>query len=233
MDNTCEFKFKNENIIFNYINGDWISRWWIKKNFYELKLLEKINSLNLKGLYVDAGAHFGNHSIYFSKFCDSTKVISIEGSELNYKYLQKNKIANNCTNIEVHNKIVGDEDDIKYKMTGPYLKNTGVSRVLNNDEAKSCSKKNPENISVRLDTLLKDEENVVLIKFDIELFEYKGLMGCEKTIEKFKPVIVIENHEDSKDYHNILLFLSKHNYSSDNLNYAHSTKIYIHNKKNV
>ena len=40
-----------------------------------------------------------------------------------------------------------------------------------NDEAKSCSKKNPENISVRLDTLLKDEENVVLIKFDIEFVE--------------------------------------------------------------
>ena len=78
MENICDFQFQDQKIFFNYINGDWISRWWLKDTFYELKLLDKIKSLNLNGTYVDAGAHFGNHSIYFSKFCDSKKVVSIQ-----------------------------------------------------------------------------------------------------------------------------------------------------------
>lgn len=231
MENICDFQFQDQKIFFNYINGDWISRWWLKDTFYELKLLDKIKSLNLNGTYVDAGAHFGNHSIYFSKFCDSKKVVSIEGSELNYQYLLKNKQANNCTNMEIYNKIISNEDDVKYKMTTPYLKNTGVSRVLNTDDTKYIKKNNPENISIKLDTLLKDEKDIVLIKFDIELFEYQGLQGCEKIIEKFKPVIIIENHMENKDYNNILLFFKKHNYKTDNFHYAQSTKIYIHDNK--
>jgi predicted RNA methylase len=67
-----------------------------KKNlFYEIELLEKIKSLNLQGLYVDVGSHHGNHSIYFDKFCNSDKVISIEGNPFNFEYLKKNININN------------------------------------------------------------------------------------------------------------------------------------------
>ena len=67
--------------------------------FYENKLLEKIKSLKLRGTYIDIGAHHGNHSIYFNKFCDSDKVISIEGNPFNFKYLKSNCEVNNCDNV--------------------------------------------------------------------------------------------------------------------------------------
>ena len=82
------FVYNNENVYFNYIENDHISNYWKNNTFYEIKLLEKIKSLNLNGVYVDVGSHHGNHSIYFEKFCNSEKVISIEGNSFNFNYLK-------------------------------------------------------------------------------------------------------------------------------------------------
>ena len=87
-ENSYIFYYDNKFLNFNFIEGDWISKSWEKKEFYELKLLEKIRYLNIKGVYIDVGAHHGNHSIYFDKFCKSEKVV-YRRKPHNFKYLLK------------------------------------------------------------------------------------------------------------------------------------------------
>tara|TARA_Y100000992_G_scaffold299963_1_gene267661 strand:- start:1005 stop:1748 length:744 start_codon:yes stop_codon:yes gene_type:complete len=227
-DKKYEFFYDKEKFIFcYYYENDYINKtFWKKGLIYEIDLLKKLQDLNLKGTYVDAGAHFGNHTIYFSKFCMCNKIISIEGHPLNYLYLSKNIELNNCKNTISYNRVISNIDNKLCRMN-TYIKNTGFSGVVDENSTKFLSPTNLENTSITLDTLLKDEVDISLIKFDIELHEYKGLLGCEKIIQKFKPVIVIENHKNNKDYQNILNFLKKHNYSTDGFSYAQNTLIYI------
>lgn len=218
------FLYNNEKIYFHYVNNDHIANSWKNNIFYEIKLLEKIKSLNLKGLYVDVGSHHGNHSIYFDKFCNSDKVISIEGNPFNFDYLKQNLTQNECKVIQ-HNIIVSDKEGetltMKYEMS-----NTGSSSIIHSDTT------NLENIITNktntLDNLLKHEENITLIKFDIENYEYFALLGCQNIIAKHKPLIIIELHKTNPHYNKIINFLNINNYKTDAINYAASpTFIYI------
>ena len=49
-----------------------------KKSFYDLGTLRYIQKLKIKGDYIDIGANIGNHSVFFSKFCLATSILSCE-----------------------------------------------------------------------------------------------------------------------------------------------------------
>ena len=217
------FVYNNENVYFNYVLNDHISNSWKNNRFYETKLLEKIKSLNLNGLYVDVGSHHGNHSIYFEKFCNSEKVISIEGNPFNFNYLKMNINQNKCKNT-LFNIIVSDKED--ETLTMEYnMNNTGMSMVVNSKINTSDTNKNQiqiQNTTDTLDNLLKNEENISIIKLDIENYEYYALLGAQNIINKHRPVIVIELHTHNPYYNEIINFLDKNNYKTDGINYARS-----------
>lgn len=216
------FSYDTETLYFNYIKNDHISMFWNHKVFYEDRLLEKIKSLNLNGLYVDVGSHHGNHSIFFDKFCSSDKVISIEGNPFNFNYLKKNITQNRCKNI-LYNTIISDK--VSETLTMQYsLSNTGGSFVIKSEidfEIGISDTKNIiSNTTNTLDNLLKKEENITLIKLDIENYEYYALLGGQNIITKYKPIIVIELHKTNPYYNEIINFLNKNNYKTDGINYA-------------
>ena len=170
-------------------------------------------------MYVDVGSHHGNHSIYFDKFCNSKKVISIEGNPFNFKYLKKNITKNKCKNI-LYNKIVSDKSGkmltMKYN-----TKNTGASRVVDSKINVSNKDKNIiNNTTDTLDNLLKTEKDISLMKIDIENYEYPALLGAQNIINKHHPVIIIELYKNNPYYNEIKKFLYKNNYKTDNINYA-------------
>lgn len=227
---TLNFLYNNETLYFNYIKDDYISKSWEAGTFYEKKLLEKIKSLNLNGVYVDVGSHHGNHSIYFDKFCNSDKVISIEGNPFNFSYLEKNIKNNNCKNI-LYNTIISDIEG--QNLTMKYdIDNTGASCVIDISNIDITNAKNIiSNRTNTLDNLLQNEENISLIKLDIENYEYFSLLGGQNIITKHKPVIVIELHKNNHYYNDIINFLDRNNYKTDGVNYAISpTFIYTVDK---
>jgi FkbM family methyltransferase len=214
------FIYDKKKIYFDSVKNDYIANSWKNETFYELKLLEKIRSLNLNGSYVDVGSHHGNHSIYFNKFCNSDKVISIEGNPFNFNYLKKNLTQNKCKN-NYYNIIVSDKKDeilnMKYN-----LNNTGMSKVISSKNNITSLENIISNKTDTLDNLLKNEKNITLIKFDIENYEYNALMGCQSIITKHKPIIIIEIHKSNPHYDKIINFLKKNNYKTDGINYAAS-----------
>ena len=221
------FLYENELVKFDHVEDDYISKSWKKKLFYEIKLLKKIKSLKLNGTYIDVGSHHGNHSVYFDKFCDSDKVISIEGNPFNFEYLKKNILNNNCNNI-LYNLIISNEKDKELYMEYNLL-NTGNSKIINEESINEDKNKNYiSNKTTKLDDLLKDETNITLMKFDIEGHEYYALLGAIEIIERNHPIIVIELH-NSTYYNKIVNFLTDYNYKSDRINYGLSpTYIYTY-----
>jgi hypothetical protein len=49
-----------------------------KGELYEEPFLEYIRSLDLRGVYVDIGAHLGTHTVWFATMCPSTRVHAFE-----------------------------------------------------------------------------------------------------------------------------------------------------------
>tara|TARA_B100002019_G_scaffold250805_1_gene230854 strand:+ start:1726 stop:2430 length:705 start_codon:yes stop_codon:yes gene_type:complete len=203
------FTYDGEEVFFDSVEGDLIATNWIKGQFYETKLLEKIKSMNLNGTYVDVGAHHGNHAIYFSKFTLAERVVAIEGNPINFDYLERNIKLNFC-DIEAHNVLASNTDgEVKdmYSQDG----NTGNTSIFY-DEITGSKVKITEGITTQMDDILKNEKKVSLIKLDIQDSEWFALDGCRKIIEKHRPVIILEWNESNKEIDNLIDFFNEYGY---------------------
>ena len=189
-------------------------------NFYELKLLEKVKSLKLKGTYIDVGANIGNHTVFFSKFCDSENVISIELDNKIFNVLNKNVEDLKLTNVTTLNIGVGE----KYKLvkTSDIDKtNVGMTKIVGEDG---------DVVVDTLDSLLSDINDISLIKLDVEGYEKNVLLGAKEIIKKHSPVIIAELR-DGEEFDEFELLANELGYYTDKINYA-STPTYFWYKKN-
>lgn len=200
MKTQSHFRYNGEMVIFHHPAYDHISKSWSKGRFYEQELLTLIQSLKLKGCYVDVGAHHGNHTLFFSMFCEADKVVSIEGSPLNFEYLEMNIEDNLCDNVEAIGFLVGAEYKEKVNLYWN-SENTGLTTTMKGDfENKAFNQQKT------LDDILKNEKDISLMKFDIEGGEWEALQGSRGIIEKHRPIIVIEligwneNNDEIKQY---------------------------------
>src|SRR5690606_29942959 len=98
--------------VIDYIDSGQLNE--VKKHgnkFHEFYMLEAIARLRLpEGVYVDIGAHVGNHSIFFAKHCHRN-VIAFEASNITAEVFSHNVLVNGLDNkIEVHNSAIGNTD---------------------------------------------------------------------------------------------------------------------------
>jgi protein O-GlcNAc transferase len=216
------FYYDNTEIIFEGLfESDHIYKQLsIKNNFYELKLLNKIKSLNLTGTYVDVGANIGNHTVFFSKFCPSDKVISIELSQNIFKTLKRNVTDNNnLLNVSLINVGVGE----KYKtvtISDMDVTNVGLTKITSDGG---------DVIVDTLDNILQNETNISVIKIDVEGYEKNVLIGAKEIIKKHSPIIIAELKDD-KEFNEFKEIADEIGYETDKVNYA-STPTYIWVKK--
>ena len=130
---------------------------------------------------IDVGAFYGDYSIIWSKLYGA-KVLAFEPSYFNY-ILARANITLNKANVDIVKFAIGN-DDKTFSMHG--------NDMVNNFNI------GEEQIGemIRLDTILYlyMYERVDLIKIDVEGFELEVLVGAEKTLNDFKPKIILETH---------------------------------------
>lgn len=141
------------------------------------------------GTAIQAGGNFGVYPVLMREFFDT--IYTFEPDPLNFYCL-----VNNCQydNIIKLNSAVGDKPEILYMDIVSDI-NRGMNKVVENS-------KNHFITSITIDSL--NPSNVKLIQLDVEGFESKTLEGARLTIEKYKPVIILEcgdenNPNDSKN----------------------------------
>lgn len=147
------------------------------------KLLKLSKYLNIPlNICIQAGANVGVFPITLSNYY--REVYTFEPQEDNYLCLVKNiseHIVNN--KLYVYNFALSDtEEEVGIQLDKQERNNYGAFQI---DESGKGIK-----------TLLIDNLNLTdcnLIYLDIEGYEYKALKGAEKTILKYKPIIIIEN----------------------------------------
>jgi FkbM family methyltransferase len=164
-----------------------------EKKIWEKDIIEKLcNFISPSSCVIDVGAHVGNHTIQFSKF--AKKVFSFEPSPDNYEIFKKNIELNDIKNVTLYEKAICD---VKKKLDFDPLKskkrqsNSGATFLI--EDSDGCIEGDT------IDNIFADfDENISLIKYDIEEMELPALKGSLKVIEKFKPVLYVEFIKDKK-----------------------------------
>lgn len=184
---------------------------WIQQQIFLFGYFDEpgINFIkkNLKkdDVFIDAGANIGAYSLIASKIVgDQGKVISFEPVNSTFDHIQENISLNNLKNIDLHKTALGEKKE-KITIYSGDNSNTGNSSIIKNEASHSASE---EIQCINFDEEFSDLKRINFLKMDIEGAEFYALKGMIKSLEKFKPTILIEISDE---------IIEKADYSKDDL----------------
>ena len=208
-------KFKDYNFYASF-NKKSLSRWMLKnlqvwdgKNIEKaIYFIEKYNSS-----FVDSGCNFGAYSIPIAKKFKNKNIYAFDASRKAIYNLEQNINLNRIKNIDYFNIGVGDKNtELYFNEDVNSLKNDGSFRFTKN--------KNKNKIKIyRLDDFFKNEKiflnKNIVIKIDLEGFDFLALKGLTNTLKKSKVIIFIEISkmllDNSKNFYNEFYLFIKNN----------------------
>tara|TARA_B100000378_G_scaffold12118_1_gene10187 strand:+ start:195 stop:857 length:663 start_codon:yes stop_codon:yes gene_type:complete len=171
--------------------------------FYEQELLTEIFHRAMPGwIFVDAGAHVGNHSVFMGAIL-GLEGFSIEQNARTFEILQNNLAANQLQNkVKSINAAVGRCAGRAREVPNAAPHNSGMDKIELADDG-------PIQV-IALDSL--ELPRLDFLKIDVEGFELECLDGAQKTIARCSPLIVAEAIEP-RDFEKQRQFLSQFGYT--------------------
>lgn len=172
-------------------------RFWKKGQFYELGVLQWMQGNAKGGTWIDGGAHLGNHSIFIANFCDCDKLYSIEPVTPVYKSMVKNVQRNIDQSFFwlPENWALADSAGLLASWGELDYNNLGNTK-LTVDHARSLHSEPTHDsyaVTMTIDNIAKNDD-VTMLKLDIEGGELMALTGAWRTINRCRPAIVVEAH---------------------------------------
>lgn len=157
--------------------------WQFKEIFVEKSYM--FNSSSQTPVIYDCGANVGTSCIFFKEKFPGSKIKAFEPDPKVYKVLSEN--LKNYQGIEIINKAVWiNNDEIEFSAEGA-------------DAGSIYGNKNKIKIqSIRLKNLIESENEIDMLKIDIEGAESEVLKDCGNSLENVKNIF-IEYHSFIKD----------------------------------
>jgi FkbM family methyltransferase len=153
-------------------------------DFYERGLLEDAYERAPEGLVVDAGAHIGNHVLWFAGIM-GRRVEAFEPHPTSFVQLCNNLNRNGLLSLVIaHRKALGAHAG-RCTVTEPVMEHNSGSRCVVYGSGDTAV--------VALDDLFLD---VAVLKVDVEGSAVPVLRGALGTIERCHPLLYIETGED-------------------------------------
>lgn len=168
---------------------------------HEVKLFRRL--CREGSIVVEIGANIGTHTLALSEIVGKTgRVYAYEPQRIVFQTLCANVALNSLENVECFQTAVSDENgflflpDIRYDIAGNF---GGV-------EIDQSSDGNKVTVST-LDELL-DIPRLDFLKIDVEGMEQKVLKGAQNLLEKYHPILYVENDRPDKSKNLIELIRS-------------------------
>lgn len=150
-------------------------------------------------LVLDIGANVGAHTLFFAKTLGPQGiVIAFEPQRLSFQTLCANMAINGIANAFCYYNAVGEDiRDIRVPLLDPNLEqNFGGLSLRDQEQGEPV-----EQISIDCLNLARCH----FMKIDVEGMEIQVIKGARKTIERFRPLIYVEN--DRKEFSDDLVRL--------------------------
>lgn len=143
--------------------------WQFKEIFVEEYY--RFDSVNKTPVILDCGANIGTSVIYFKKLYPNARIIAFEANPDIAKILKENLDTNKITDVDVVEKAVWMNDE-------------GIEFGLEASDASSIYKEeNKTKVpSIRLKDYLEKENNIDMLKMDIEGAELEVLKDCKDNL---------------------------------------------------
>ena len=156
-----------------------------RQAFYEHDLLERIAKMRLPGMYIDIGAHIGNHSVFFARHTECSHVVAVEADPKLAEICEDN-LSRYAKSYEVHARACYDGLPVRVEKLA--AGNSGMQAVRTDFEGEP---------SMTLADVVGDR-SVALIKIDIEGGEPVVLHAGMDLLKKQRPVLVIESRTEAE-----------------------------------
>ena len=156
----------------------------------EMDLLKQI--IRPGDIVLDVGAHIGTHTLFFAKTVGIRgKVLAFEAQRIIFQTLCGNIALNSITNTHCYNLAVGEKPASVKAPVINFYSNGNYGGVPLGGEGEG------EIVQViNLDSMTLPQCR--LIKIDVECMELHVLKGAVNTIDKFKPILYVENDREEQ-----------------------------------
>lgn len=166
---------------------------------YMLHLMQDIREASGKEefVFLDVGAHVGNHSLFMSRH--ATKVYAVEAHPALAASLQEKIDCNSITNTTVFSCGLGNKNETRSFYFADDKNISGSSFCKNHNTSNTHS----QDVEIkRGDDLLSTEStgDIDLIKLDIEGYERYALEGLNNTLTRSRPIIIAEISRTSRRF---------------------------------
>lgn len=141
---------------------------------------------------IDLGANIGYFTMLAASMIDPDgQIFAVEPSADNVKLIELSRRQNEFNNIQIINTAVGETIGI-LGLNGSYSNGTTAS-LSNNEQSLLDSTVVP---CLPLDNLIPAETRIDLIKIDVEGYEYRALLGAQRLLSTWHPIIISEFSPD-------------------------------------
>jgi FkbM family methyltransferase len=204
MSNPNILKYRNEIGAFYSFKTDCAFHYCLSKgNVWDAEILNSVvDFIPNEGTILDIGSHIGSHSIFYSKKRPRCTIHAYEPQIQIRKLLELNVLENNISNIVVHDFGLGHKEG-EVHMANDF-KSDGYPAHLRVDY-NSTDGVNFGGLGITNDPLgekiviktvdSQKLDNVKYIKIDVEGAEDLVVYGARETIEKYHPVLFIEQSD--------------------------------------
>lgn len=185
------------------IEGDHISKAFARGQWYEEGMLEHIrSSVGAGSVFVDVGAHVGNHALFFALECEARSVWAFEPNPLLFQLLRANLEQNRIIIESLGGEGVIPVYGALYESTGKWAVsqawdpgNSGSARVhiMPPGSLDPCSDEAFAPVwSIDAFFAVIQLDRLDVIKIDAEGMSLPILIGAMHTIRRFRPRIFVE-----------------------------------------
>jgi len=166
---------------------------------YEPDTIKYIIDNCADGSIIHAGTYFGDFLPALSTYCKKT-VFGFEPNSENYKCAIMTCDLNNCKNIILKHKALGDcRKKVKLKVKHNNQSLGGLSKIVETAEIDT-----EEVVQITINDAVPDTCPISILHLDLEGYELKAICGATNLIKKWKPIIIIEdNHADYNQLKNL------------------------------
>jgi FkbM family methyltransferase len=180
---------KNHGYLMELELSDWSERFtFFLGRYYEMGVQRVLDAILLPGArFVDIGANIGMITLHARSLVGATGHIDcFEPNPECVERLRRHLQMNNIKNVAIHTCALSDEvGKLNLNLSSEH---SGTATLTEVDEVQRTL---PVQVCVG-DDVLMEGPRINVLKVDVEGYEMKALRGLERTLKKFRPIIITE-----------------------------------------